>query len=80
MIHKIKGALLNGPLWPEDLYARLWPGREPVHREGTHGGPSNREVAVHFLLGRKPYRGIAERIMESNGRYGRYRLKGDNIS
>lgn len=76
MAARIVQALAGGPLWPEDLYAKLWPGASPLHGEGSaKGGPSNRAVAVHFLMGRKPYREIAGRVMEHNGRYGRYKLK-----
>lgn len=76
MADRIRQALADGPLWPEELYAELWPGRGPEHGErNTHGGPSNREVAVHRILGRRQFRGIAERMLEYNGKYGRYRLR-----
>jgi hypothetical protein len=72
---RLRTALAHGPMWPDDLYAMLWPGRRPrCERGAAQGGPSGRAFAVHCLLGRKPYRHIAERLMEPYGKYGRYQL------
>lgn len=51
----------SGPLYPWEVYARLWPGRELSGPEGpSRGGPDTRSVVVHRMMGRSGFRDLFE--------------------
>lgn len=58
----------SGPLYPWEIYARLWPGRKPRHPGPSRGGPDSQSVAVHRMLGRKAFRVLFDRdVSHLNG-------------
>ena len=58
---RLREILRNGPLFPDEIYAKLWPGRKPAHPGPSRGGPDSQSVAVHRMLGRSSFRDLFER-------------------
>jgi hypothetical protein len=58
---KLRAILAGKSLYPWEIYRALWPGREPRCSGPSRGGPDSMSVAIHRMLGRKPFRELVER-------------------
>ena len=53
---RLREILSTGPMYPWDIYRKLWPGREPRCSGPSRGGPDSMSVAIHRMMGRKAFR------------------------
>lgn len=61
MQNRLRQILMVGPLYPDEIYMRLWPGRKPRCAGPRRGGPDSMSVAVHRMMGRKAFRALFDR-------------------